>query len=135
MNSNLKGPFFLSQTSAPYLAERQGCIVNLLDIYAERPLVNYSVYSVTKAALAHLTRALAIELAPKVRVNGIAPGAILWPEHVQGEGSIQDILEKIPMGKKGSEQDIADTLSFLVNSAPYITGQIIAVDGGRLSTI
>ena len=135
MSSNLKGAFFLSQTSAPYLAERQGCIVNLVDIYAERPLVNYSVYSVTKAALAHLTRALAIELAPKVRVNGISPGAILWPEHVQGEGSIQNMLEKIPMGRKGSEQDIADTLSFLVNSAPYVTGQIIAVDGGRLSTI
>jgi pteridine reductase len=135
MDSNVKGAFFLSQTSAPYLAERKGCIVNLVDIYAERPLVNYSVYSITKAALAHLTRAMAIELAPKVRVNGIAPGAILWPEHVEGEDSIQNMLAKIPMGRKGTEQDIAETLSFLVNSASYITGQIIAVDGGRLSTI
>lgn len=135
MGSNLKGPFFLSQTAAPYLSERMGCIVNLVDIYAERPLINYSVYSIAKAALAHLTRAMAIELAPRVRVNGIAPGAILWPEHVEGEGSIQNLLEKIPMGRKGTEQDISETLSFLVNSAPYVTGQIIAVDGGRLSTI
>jgi pteridine reductase len=78
---------------------------------------------------------MAIELAPRVRVNGIAPGAILWPEHVEGEDSIQNLLAKIPMGRKGTEQDIAETLAFLVSSAPYVTGQIIAVDGGRLSTI
>ena len=115
----------------PELARRQGAIVNLVDIYAERPLKGYPAYSIAKAGLAALTRSLAVELAPDVRVNGVAPGAILWPEQADGGQTQADILTRIPLARSGSPSDIAGAVRFLLEEAPYITGQIIAVDGGR----
>ena len=131
LGSNLKAPFFLCQAAAPYLARRQGAIVNLVDIYAERPLKGYLAYSIAKAGLAALTRSLAVELAPDVRVNGVAPGAILWPEQADGGQTQADILARIPLARSGSPADIAGAVRFLLEDTPYITGQIIAVDGGR----
>ncbi len=133
MESNLKGPYFLSQTLAPALREVAGCIVNIIDIHGDRPLKNYSVYSIAKAGLAMLTRSLAKELAPEVRVNGIAPGAILWP---QDEASISEqtrsnIIRQIPLKRQGAPEDVGRTACFLADSAPYINGQVLAVDGGR----
>ena len=131
LGSNLKAPFFLCQAAAPHLARRQGAIVNLVDIYAERPLKGYPAYSIAKAGLAALTRSLAVELAPDVRVNGVAPGAILWPEQPDGGQTQADILARIPLARSGRPADIAGAVRFLLEEAPYITGQIIAVDGGR----
>ena len=131
LGSNLKAPFFLCQAAAPQLARRQGAIVNLVDVYAERPLKGYPVYSIAKAGLAALTRSLAVELAPDVRVTGGAPGAILWPEQTDGGQTQADILARIPLARSGSSADIAGAVRFLLEGAPYITGQIIAVDGGR----
>jgi pteridine reductase len=131
LGSNLKAPFFLCQAAAPQLARRQGAIVNLVDVYAERPLKGYPVYSIAKAGLAALTRSLAVELAPDIRVNGVAPGAILWPEQTDGGQTQADILARIPLARPGSPADIAGAVRFLLESAPYVTGQIIAVDGGR----
>jgi pteridine reductase len=133
INSNLKGPFFLSQSCLPALRASHGCIINMVDIHARRPLLNHPVYCIAKAGLAMLTESLALEASPTVRVNGIAPGAILWPA---GDAAIsaqdkQSILEKIPQGRRGEAADIARTAWFLATQAPYITGQIIAVDGGR----
>jgi pteridine reductase len=131
LGSNLKAPFFLCQAAAPQLARRQGAIVNLVDVYAERPLKDYPVYSIAKAGLAALTRSLAVELAPDIRVNGVAPGAILWPEQADGGQTQTDILARIPLARSGSPADIAGAVRFLLEGAPYVTGQIIAVDGGR----
>ena len=131
LGSNLKAPFFLCQAAALHLARRQGAIANLVDIYAERPLKGYPAYSIAKAGLAALTRSLAVELAPDVRVNGVAPGAILWPEQADGGQTQADILARIPLARSGSPADIAGAVRFLLEEAPYITGQIIAVDGGR----
>lgn len=131
LGSNLKAPFFLCQAAAPHLARRRGAIVNLVDIYAERPLKGYPAYSIAKAGLAALTRSLAVELAPDVRVNGVAPGAILWPEQADGGQTQADILARIPLARSGSPADIAGAVRFLLEEAPYITGQIIAIDGGR----
>lgn len=132
IGSNLKGPLFLSQAAAPALRERHGAIVNIVDIHAERPLKNYPVYCVAKAGLLGLTRALAIELAPDVRVNGISPGPVEWPEDGQFQPDQKDaIVRHTLLGRVGSPGDIARTVRFLVFDAPYITGQILAVDGGR----
>ena len=131
MASNLKAPFFLAQAAAKHLRRQGGSIVNIVDIYAERPLRNYSVYSIAKAGLSAVTRALAVELAPEVRVNGIAPGAILWPEQEQDSKARADILARIPLGRPGSPSDISRAVRFLLEEAPYMTGQIITVDGGR----
>ena len=128
---NLKAPFFLSQAAAPYLAETEGCIINLVDIHAERPLRLHPVYSVAKAGLAMLTKALARELGPKVRVNAIAPGAILWPENEIDEVSKQRIISNVALKRHGSPQDIATAVLFLVRDAKYVTGQVLAIDGGR----
>lgn len=133
MSSNLKAPFFLSQALAPALTKNQGCIINLIDIHADRPLKAHPVYCMAKAGLAMMTKSLAKELGPEVRVNGVAPGAILWPEQ-SGEMSEQqkaDILDRVPLGRAGEPADIANTIVFLATKAPYISGQIIAVDGGR----
>ncbi len=132
VGSNLRGPFFLVQALLPTLRERCGVVVNLIDIHAERPLPDYPVYSMAKAGLAMMTRALARDLAPEVRVNGVAPGAILWPEDPDDAWGSQraSILERIPLGRTGESQDIADAVAYLVG-APYVTGQILAVDGGR----
>lgn len=132
LGSNLKGPFFLSQALSPALARGQGAIVNIVDIYAERPLREHSVYSIAKAGVAMMTRALALELAPAVKVNGVAPGAILWPEQQSSMADEREhISQRVPMQRIGKPQDIARTVAFLMAQNDYITGQIIAVDGGR----
>jgi pteridine reductase len=131
MGSNLKAPLFLAQEAAPQLAKTQGSIVNVVDVHAERPLPGYSVYSIAKAGLAALTRSLALELAPAVRVNGVAPGAIAWPEDGQFAAAERSrIVATTPLGRIGSPEDIAQAVQFLA-CAPFVTGQILAVDGGR----
>lgn len=129
--SNLKAPFFLSQAAFPQLKRWNGCIVNLTDIYGLRPRPGYPVYSVAKAGLAALTRALALEMAPDVRVNAVAPGAILWPEQALSAEDRQVLLDNIPLRRMGREEDITRAVRYLVCDAPYVTGQVIAVDGGR----
>lgn len=131
INSNLKAPLFLSQAALPHLRAARGCILNMIDIHAQRPLRNHPVYGSAKAGLAMLTRSLAKDLAPEIRVNGIAPGAILWPEDGMSDSVKKNIIGKIPLARAGDPSDIAATALFLVRDAPYITGQIIAVDGGR----
>lgn len=128
IGSNLRAPLFLSQAFAPILRTTQGSIINILD--SNKTLKRYSVYSIAKAGLSTLTYSLAKELAPEVRVNGIAPGSILWPEVNLSEEAKTNMLSKIPLGRQGEAEDIAETALFLSNSA-YITGQIINVDGGR----
>lgn len=142
MNSNLKAPFFLAQALAENLGFQRGCIINIADIYADKPLQKHSIYSIAKAGNVMLTKALAQELAPLVRVNGIAPGAILWPgdankkpEDTLSDDSKEKILARIPLQQRGQAQDIAKAILFLAQSAPYITGQILTVDGGRSITI
>jgi len=131
--SNLKGPFFLSQTAAPLLMKQKGCIINMVDIRANKPLKDFSAYCIAKAGLLMMTKALAKELAPDVRVNGIAPGVVLWPddENEVDEATRKKILSRTPLKRAGTPEDIANTAAFLINHADYITGQIIAVDGGR----
>ena len=131
IGSNVRAPFFLSQAAAPHLRKRGGAIINIGDIHAERALKDYPVYSIAKAALHAMTRSLAKELAPEVRVNAVAPGAILWPEAASQPEEQRSILERIPLGRTGRPVDIARAVLFLAESAPYITGQILAVDGGR----
>lgn len=132
VGTNLKAPLFLAQAAAPHLKTQEGSIVNIIDIHAERPLASYPVYSAAKAGLAGLTRALALELAPYVRVNGIAPGAIEWPEDGQiANHERASIIEHSLLKRMGSPQDVASAVRFLMLEAPYITGQILAVDGGR----
>ena len=125
-------PFFLSQTAAPHLARYKGCIVNLLDIFAERPKPAHTVYCMAKAAQGMLTQSLALELAPEVRVNAVAPGAILWPESGKSDAQKQAILDATPLTRIGEVADICKAVRFLIEDASYCTGQILAVDGGRL---
>jgi pteridine reductase len=131
MGSNLKAPLFLSQAAAPALKTSGGVIINLVDIHSQRPLRDYTVYGPAKAGLAMLTRALAKDLAPHIRVNGVSPGAILWPEDGMSEAAQQSILRQVPLGRAGDPSDIAGCVLYLLRDATYITGQIIAVDGGR----
>lgn len=131
MGSNLRAPLFLAQAAAPHLATQRGVIINVIDIHGLRPLKGYPLYSIAKAGLAMLTRALARELGPDVRVNGIAPGPVLWAEHDLDDSIKREIIAKTALKRVGSPQDIAHTALFLIRDAPYITGQIIAVDGGR----
>jgi pteridine reductase len=131
LGSNLKAPLFLSQAAAPSLRVQHGLIINMIDIHALRPLKRHVVYSTAKAGLAMLTRSLARELGPEVRVNGIAPGPVLWPEHAMDADLQREITAKTALKRHGTPQDIARTVLFLAKDAPYITGQIIAVDGGR----
>jgi pteridine reductase len=131
VGSNFKAPLFLAQAAAASLRERGGNIVNIVDIHAQRPLRNHLVYSPAKAGLAMLTRALARELAPDVRVNGVSPGAILWPETDMNEETKASILDEVPLARAGSPADIAGCVVYLVRDATYVTGQIVAVDGGR----
>ncbi len=130
--SNLKAPLFLSQAVAPMLRDSGGAIVNLVDIHAHRSLANHALYTAAKAGLVSLTRGLARDLAPQVRVNGIAPGTILWPEHdVPDAARERKLLERIPLGRTGEATEIAQAVRFLLSGeASYITGQILAVDGG-----
>jgi pteridine reductase len=132
VGANLRAPLFLSQAAAPHLKKTGGAIVNITDIHAERPLKNYVIYSIAKTGLVGLTRSLARELAPEVRVNGVAPGAIVWPE----DGSWDDltrqrIVSHTLLKRTGEPDDIARAVHYLIAEAPYVTGQIIAVDGGR----
>ncbi len=131
MGSNLKAPLFLMQAIAPHLKTTGGAIVNLVDIHAEKPLKAHPVYSAAKAGLAMLTKSMARELGPEVRVNGVAPGAILWPEQGMPEEIKTQIVEKTALKRTGDPSHIAETVLFLLRDADYITGQIIAVDGGR----
>src|SRR5688572_5252796 len=131
IGSNLRAPLFISQQAAPELAKNDGAIVNIVDIHAERPLKGYPLYSVAKAGLASLTRALALELAPHVRVNGVAPGAIAWPEDGQFEDAERKrIVATTPLGRIGSPEDIAQAVLYLA-CAGFVTGQVVAIDGGR----
>jgi len=130
--SNYKAPLFLAQACYPALKQAHGCIVNMVDIYASRPLAEYSVYCSAKAANQMLVKSLALELAPEVRVNGIAPGAILWPEKANDDDAQRQAqLEEVPLKRLGGPQVIADTVLFLATN-DYITGEVIRVDGGRL---
>jgi pteridine reductase len=131
IGTNLKAPLFLSQAAAPSLRAQRGLIINMIDIHASRPLKAHPVYSAAKAGLAMLTRSLARELGPEIRVNGIAPGPVLWPEGEMQEDLKREIVEKTALKRHGTPQDIARTALFLAKDAPYITGQIISVDGGR----
>lgn len=131
-NSNLRSPYFLIQALADKLKKTQGSIINIADIYAEKPLPNHSIYCMAKAGNVMMTKSLALELAPNIRVNGIAPGAILWPETAT---NTQKILEKIPLKKLGDPDEIVNLVLFLASKTSYITGQIINVDGGRTLNI
>lgn len=133
IGTNLKAPLFLSQAAAPELQRRRGAIVNIVDIHADYPLANYLVYNAAKGGLAALTRSLARELGPEVRVNGVSPGPILWPDHGewQDEAARARILETTALKRVGEPDDIARAVEFLIAGAPYVTGQILAVDGGR----
>jgi pteridine reductase len=132
MGTNLRAPLFLSQAAAPHLRKTNGAIVNIADIHAERPLKSYVVYTVAKAGLVGLTRSLARELGPEVRVNGVAPGPILWPEDGSwDEVTRQRTISNTLLKRTGDPDDIARAVHYLIAEAPYVTGQIIAVDGGR----
>ena len=137
VGTNLKAPLFLSQAAAPELRKHHGAIVNIIDIHAELPMRNHVVYTTAKGGLLALTRALARDLAPEVRVNGVAPGTILWPddEAWRDEVSRQRIINQTALKRIGEPEDIAATVQFLLADAPYITGQVISVDGGRSITL
>lgn len=133
IGSNLKAPLFLSQAAAPYLKKQRGCIVNIIDIHSEWPLKKYVIYNSAKSGLATLTKSMALELSPEIRVNGVSPGSILWPENGEwsDEFTRKRIIGKTLLKRIGEPNDIAKTVLFLISDAPYITGQIIVVDGGR----
>lgn len=130
VGSNMKAPFFLSQAAAPHLKASNGAIINIVDIHTLRPLKSHTIYCMAKTGLVMMTRSLARELGPEVRVNAVAPGAILWPEQQLDEAEKDDILDRIPLERTGNPQDIADAIVYLA-SANYVTGQILPVDGGR----
>jgi pteridine reductase len=131
-DSNARAPFFLSQAAAPFLRERHGCIVNIADIFGQVPKPRHTVYCMAKAALIMMTRSLALELAPDVRVNAIAPGAILWPESGKPDAEKDAIVKATPLARMGDVGDICQTAVWLIEQAAFTTGQVIAVDGGRL---
>lgn len=130
VGTNLKAPYFLAQACAPHLRESGGCLINIADIHGLRPLKGYPVYSAAKAGLVMLTQALARELAPAIRVNGIAPGPILWPEGMPEEVK-ETIVDRVSLKRQGKTQEISECVRFLINEAGYMTGQILTVDGGR----
>ena len=129
--SNARAPFFLAQAAAPALRAARGAIVNLIDIHAERGLREHTPYVMAKSALAAMTRSLALELAPDVRVNGVAPGAVLWPEQGKPEADKQALLRATPLARAGSPEEIAEAVRWLLQDASYCTGQVLRVDGGR----
>lgn len=131
MATNLRAPFFLSQAAAPHLAAARGAILNISDVYARQPRADLSAYAVSKGALEAMTRALAVALAPEVRVNAIAPGAILWPEDAPDPALQARILERTALGRTGTVEEIAGTALWLLRDAAYTTGSVVAVDGGR----
>lgn len=131
MDTNFKAPFFLCQAAAPHLKKTHGAIINITDIYADRPLSNHPIYCASKAALWSLTKSLAHDLGPEIRVNAIAPGAILWPENDTDEVAHQRMVSRTPLKREGGVADIAKTVQFLLADSDFITGQVINVDGGR----
>jgi len=131
IGTNLKAPFYLSQAAARALTNTKGCIINIVDVHAERPLKTYSVYSVAKAGLVMLTKALARELGPNVRVNAVAPGVILWPERGIDDVTKQRIISRTALKREGSPQDVARAVLFLIRDADYTSGEVIKIDGGR----
>jgi pteridine reductase len=131
LGTNLKAPLFLARAALPHLKTAHGVIINIIDIHAIRPLKDHTMYGAAKAGLGFLTRALARDLAPDVRVNGVAPGAILWPDGGVTDQMRDSVLKQIPLRRVGEPDDIANCVLYLVRDAPYVTGQIIAVDGGR----
>jgi pteridine reductase len=133
LGSNLRAPLFLSQAAAPELARRRGLILNIADIHGLRPLRRHAVYSAAKAGLVMLTRALARELGPEIRVNAIAPGPVLWPEQAMDESLKQRIVERTALKRSGTPEDVAQAAIFFATGAPFVTGEVLAVDGGRLS--
>ncbi len=133
--SNAQAPFFLAQAAAPALRETKGAIVNLVDIYAERPLARHPIYCMAKAALAAMTRSLALDLGPHVRVNGIAPGAVMWPSDGKPYDDQQAMLARTPLQRAGSPHDVAGAVLWLLRDAPFVTGQIIRIDGGRTLSV
>ncbi|MCF7222142.1 pteridine reductase [Marilutibacter chinensis] len=140
--SNAHAPFFLAQAAAPHLRHAGGAIVNLTDLYAERPLREHTVYCMAKAALLAMTRSLALELAPQVRVNAVAPGAILWPEPngsgISGDGCSAkqaQMLERTPLGRTGTPEEVAEAVRWLLVDARYSTGQVLHLDGGRMLSV
>ena len=132
LNLNLLSPYLLATALGDNLARHQGCVINLVDIHGERPLKHHGLYSISKAGLQMATRALAQELAPKIRVNGISPGAILWPSK-SDQAAIAKVTQAIPLQRAGGPEDIANTVCFILDS-PYLNGQVIAIDGGRSAT-
>lgn len=133
--SNAQAPFFLAQAATPALREARGAIVNLVDIYAERPLANHPIYCMAKAALEAMTRSLALDLGPDVRVNGVAPGAVMWPSDGKPYDDQQAMLARTPLQRAGSPDDVAGAVLWLLRDAPFVTGQIIRVDGGRTLSV
>jgi pteridine reductase len=133
LGTNLKAPLFLAQAAADELRRRHGCIVNIVDIHAERPMHGHLLYSTAKAGLVALTKGLAQEMAPQVRVNAVAPGVIVWPETGawMDEAERRKIVAHTLLKREGEPDDIARTVQFLLSDSPYITGQVISVDGGR----
>lgn len=131
IGSNLKAPAFVAKAAAKHLRASGGSMINIVDIHARHPMANHPIYCSAKAGLEMLTKSLARDLAPQVRVNAIAPGAILWPEYNVGTAKEEALLEKVPLQRMGQPEDVAKLVRFLVDEADYITGQIIAVDGGR----
>lgn len=133
IGANLQAPLFLAQAAAPYIRQNRGAIVNIVDIHAERPLKDFAVYSIAKSGLAGLTRSLAIELGPDIRVNGVSPGAILWPDdgdHFKPDEQ-KRIVDQTPLRRVGLPEDVAGAVKYLMLDATFVTGQILAVDGGR----
>ena len=131
LGSNLQAPLFLSQAATPHLRKSRGLILNLVDIHASRPLKRHTVYSIAKAGLVMLTRSLARELAPEIRVNAIAPGPVMWPEGAVDDTLKQEIIERTALKRLGSPDDVAKAALYFLRDAPFVTGQILAVDGGR----
>jgi pteridine reductase len=131
MGSNLRAPFFLAQAAAPLLRAAGGCIVNLVDVHARRPLAGHPIYCMAKAANAMMVKSLARELGPEVRVNGVAPGAILWPDRDLDDAAKREILDRTALRRTGTLDDVAKAVLYLVRDADYVTGQVLAVDGGR----
>jgi pteridine reductase len=133
--SNAQAPFFLAQAALPALREARGVIINLVDIYAERPLAHHPLYCMAKAALAAMTRSLALDLGPDIRVNGVAPGAVMWPSDGKPYDDQQAMLARTPLQRAGSPEDVAGAVLWLLRDAPFVTGQIIRVDGGRTLSV
>jgi len=133
--SNAQAPFFLAQAATPALRQSGGAIVNLVDIYAERPLADHPVYCMAKAALLAMTRSLALDLGPQVRVNAVAPGAVMWPSEGKAYDDKLAMLERTPLKRAGTPEDVASAVLWLLRDAPFVTGQVIRIDGGRTLSV